>query len=229
MYSGLALCLALAAGFRGPGALAGATSGGNAPALAAAEPKAPRLATIDLAKLVIDQFKNNPGYAAARDVEQQKMKPLQYMLDGMKSKLEKMDQKSPEFQQELPLYQQKYKEMQDAEQALSVFASKQVAQATAEISASAKKIADANGYTHVFVSRTPEAELLSTNPEAALGEALQRIVLVGETGTDLTELVRADLKIPAAAPTPPMSVTPVGPITPTPAPAGSPAPTTPPK
>lgn len=229
IYSGLALCLALAIGWRGPGAFAGAQGGLSA----VTEPaKTPRIGTIDLRKLVIDQFTYNEGYKSARDLEQAKTKDLEYMLEGMKAKLEKLDQNSPEFKAEVPSYQAKLQDYQQLQQALSVFASKQVARAAAEIAEAAKKVAAAKGYTHVFVSLPLDAEYRSTDPDRMLGEALQRTVLVGEQGTDITELVRAELKIPV----PPMTVTPVGPVTPVtpgtqpatpvgPAPSSTPAPT----
>lgn len=217
IYSGLALCLALGAGWRGLGAPASALS--PAPL---AEPKPVRIATIDLGKLVVDQFVLNDGFKAARDLEAAKMKPLQDMLLGMKTRLEKMDQKAPEFQAEVPTYQAKVQELQKMEGDFAAYQASQVVQATKEVAAAAKKVAEALGYTHVIVSRPMEAEFRGQNPDAALSEALQRTVLVGEGGTDITAEVRKDMKIPDA----PMTVTPTGPIGP-PAPANPGAPAAP--
>jgi hypothetical protein len=180
------------------------------------EPKPVRLATIDLGVLIFDQFMLSESYKAARAVEEAKVKPLQDMLLGMKTRLEKMDQNAPEFKAEVPLYQTKVQELQQAENAFASFSAQQVAQATREIAAAAKTIADANGYTHVVVSRPLDAPFRGQNPDAVLAEALQRTLLVGESGTDITALVRKELKIPE-----PLTVTPVTP------PEAQPAPTTP--
>lgn len=217
IYSGLALCLALGAGWRGLGSPAGAA----APALAA-DPKPVRIATIDLGKLVVDQFVLNDGFKAARDLESAKMKPLQDLLLGMKTRLEKVEQKdqqTPEFQAEVRTYQAKVQELQKMEGDFAAYQATQVVQATKEVSASAKKVAEALGYSHVIVSRPIDAEFRGQNPDAALSEALQRTVLVGESGTDITADVRKDLKIPE----PKMTVTPTGPIGPA-APANPAAP-----
>lgn len=219
IYSGLALCLALGAGWRGLGSPASAVS--PAPlANPLAEPKPVKIATIDLGKLVVDQFVLNDGFKAARDLEGAKMKPLQDLLLGMKTRLEKMDQKSPEFQAEVPTYQAKVQELQKMENDFAAYQAGQVVQATKEVGAAAKKVAEALGYTHVLISRPMDAEFRGQNPDAALSEALQRTVLVGEAGTDITAEVRKDMKIPDA----PMTVTPTGPIGPAVNPAAPPKP-----
>ena len=214
MYSGLALCLALGLGYRGPGPIAAASR------MVAADPKPVRIATLDLGKLIVDQFTLNETYKTARAAEEAKMKPLQDQLLGMKARLEKMPQQSPEFQAELPTYQAKVKELQEIEIAVQAFSAKQVAQATKEIAAAAKTVADAGGFSHVILSRAIDAEFRQGNPDGALAEALQRTVLVGEAGSDITEAVRKELKLPE-----PLTVTPVGPgAVPTPAPAPAPTP-----
>jgi Skp family chaperone for outer membrane proteins len=214
MYSGLALCLALGLGYRGPGPMASASR------MVAADPKPVRIATLDLGKLIVDQFTLSEAYKTARAAEEAKMKPLQDLLLGMKTRLEKMPQQSPEFQAELPTYQAKVKELQEIETAVQAFSAKQVAQATKEIAAAAKTVADAGGFSHVILSRAIDAEFRLANPDGALAEALQRTVLVGEPGSDITEAVRKELKLPD-----PLTVTPVGPgVVPTPAPAPAAAP-----
>jgi Skp family chaperone for outer membrane proteins len=216
IYAGLGLCLALAAGFPGPGAVATASRP------ATVEPKPVRIATLDLGKLIVDQYQLSESYKAARAAEEAKMKPLQDLLLGMRTRLEKLDQKSPEFQAEIPIYQAKVQELQEVENAVQAFSAKQVAQATKEIAAAAKVVADASGYSHVLLSRPVDAEFRLPNPDGALAEALQRTVLVGEAGTDITEAVRKELKLP-----PPITVTPVGPVGPAAAPASN-VPTPPP-
>lgn len=214
MYSGLALCLALGLGYRGPGPMA------NADRMVAADPKPVRIATLDLGKLVVDQFTLSESYKAGRVAEEAKLKPLQDMLLGMKSRLEKLPQQSPELQAELPNYQAKVKELQGLENDFAAYSAKQVAQATKEIAAAAKTVADAGGFSHVILSRAVDAEFRLANPDGALAEALQRTVLVGEPGSDITEAVRKELKLPE-----PLTVTPVGPgAIPAPAPAATPAP-----
>jgi Skp family chaperone for outer membrane proteins len=215
VYTALAASLALGLGFSGFGGTALASRSAANPTVSV-EPKPVRLATIDLGSLIFDQFMLNEAYKAARTVEEAKVKPLQDLLLGMKTRLEKMDQNAPEFKAEVPAYQAKVQELQQAENAFSAFTAQQVAQATREIAAATKTVADANGYTHVVVSRPLDAAFRGQNPDAVLAEALQRTILVSESGTDITALVRKELKIPE-----PLTVTPLTP------PDAQPAPTTP--
>jgi Skp family chaperone for outer membrane proteins len=210
IYSGLGLAVALGLGWRGVGSPAQATS------VVSADPKPVRIATIDLGKTVVDLFLQSDAYKAPRDAEGAKMTPLRDMLEGMKGRLQKMDQKSPEFQAEVPNFQAKAKDLQDMENAFNAFQANQVAQCTREVAAAAKKVADRLGFTHVLISRPMEAEFRGPNPDAALSESLQRTVVVGEAGTDITSEVRKELKLSD------LSITPVpqgGPQAPAAAPA----------
>jgi Skp family chaperone for outer membrane proteins len=217
VYAGLALSVALAAGWRGPGAVAGAV----APTVVAPAPM--KIGTVDVL-LVLERAFGSEQHKSARDAEAAKLRPMQDMLTGMKARLEKMDQNAPEFKAEVPVYQQKVQEFQGLEAAYVKFQAGQVIALHKVVAEACQRVATAGGYSHIFASRPLGGEWRSQNVDSAVQEVLQRGVIVGESGTDITEGVLKDLKleaVPAPTPAPASPATPSAPV--------SPVPTTPPK
>jgi Skp family chaperone for outer membrane proteins len=91
-------------------------------------------------------------------------------------------------------------DLQQAEQRVVAFQAGQVSRAYVEVATAAKKVAGEMGYSHVVASRPVAAEFRGQNVESVVQEVLQRVLVVGPEGQDITENVLKELKIEAPKP-----------------------------
>mgnify|MGYP000856806952 CR=1 FL=1 len=199
IYTGLAAAIAMAAGWPGVGDRARAAEFGW-PASSAADMK---VASFDVL-IVLERMFLSDKYRAERDAEAAKLQPMRDQLLGMQTRLQQLDQNSEEFKAQIPTFEKIRGDLQQAEQRVVAFQASQVSRAYVEVAAAAKKAAGELGYTHVVASRPVGAEFRGQNVESVVQEVLQRVLIVGPEGQDITESVLKELKI--EAPTPAIAV-----------------------
>lgn len=180
-------------------ATAAASTPGNP---AATEPVVARIATCDIYE-VVEKLVVGDRFEAPRKAQEERlrvrMKPLEDELAAMESELKEADPKDEAAQEKARVFQRKRSEFVllrgKAQQEYTDFVAKQYVEAFEEVKSSAAAIAERLGYTHVIASRTAEKTIKATDPERLVEAFLGRPMTVAPEGSDITEEVKADLKL----------------------------------
>lgn len=186
LFGGLMLALGLGFGF--------ASRGG-----ASATPK---IATIDI-YVIAEKLMARPELDTPRSdlwrQWQDRANAAQSDLGRMQSELQIMPQSDPKRAakaQEFQAAQGKYQELvQKANEEVEGFRAKQLLDCYAQIRRSADAAAERGGYTHVFVTRLPDAPMQPQSIALAIQEFLARPLIKSDPTDDLTKQVMADLKL----------------------------------
>lgn len=176
-------------------AAAGASSRSAAP------PEAARIATCDVYQLV-ERMIDSDQYIPARNVEQERVKgllsPFEADLEKMQKELQAADPKDPAAQEKFKAFQTKREEYmakrQQAADGYTDLVTGQFADAYTRIAAEARKTAESLGYTHVIAHK--RGDIRAHDPRQLVEEFLSRPITVAPDGTDITEQVRAVMKLP---------------------------------
>jgi len=199
VYGALLACIILALRPQFAATAAASTRGEEA---RAAEPVSARIATCDVYELV-EKFVTGDRFDAPRKAEEERirlrMKPLEDELIALENELKEADPKDEAAQEKARTFQKKRSEFAllrgQAQQEYTDFVAKQYVDAFEEVKSSAAAVAERLGYTHVIASRTAEKEIKTTDPERLVEAFLGRPVTVAPEGSDITEEVKADLKL----------------------------------
>mgnify|MGYP000107535689 CR=1 FL=1 len=200
VYGALLACIILA--LRPQFATTAAASTRSASAMVGAEPVSARIATCDVYELV-EKFVTGERFDAPRKAEEERirlrMKPLEDELVALENELKDADPKDEAAQEKARTFQRKRSEFAllrgKAQQDYTDFVAKQYVNAFEEVKSSAAAVAERLGYTHVIASRTAEKEIKTTDPERLVEAFLGRPITVAPEGSDITEEVKADLKL----------------------------------
>ncbi len=167
-----------------------------------AEPPAAKIATCDVYEIVEKLVAGERFETPRKELEEQvreRLKPLEDELLAMENELKDADPKDEAAQEQARTFQRKRNEFAllrgKAQQEYSDFVAKQYVDAFEEVKTSAAAIAERLGYTHVVASRTAEKKIKTTDPERLIEAFLGRPVTVAPEGSDITEEVKADLKL----------------------------------
>lgn len=205
VYSGLVVALALGLGWRGqtPTSVALAQDA----RLAAAPLK---IGTVDMVELV-ERLYGRDALAADRTASEAKLRELQDTLTGMQQRISQMQQGTPEFQREAQAFQAKQQALQEGANQYEALKATQVGESYAAVRAAADAVAARLGYTLVFASRPPALPMAAGSVPAAVNEMLARPVVRRIDADDITEAVKAELKIDAGVTVTPVEIKPVQP------------------
>ena len=200
-YSALSVSLIAlaghAAGFRVVSP-AGATSS------IAATPDPARIATCDVYQLV-ERMVESEQYMPARNSEQERVKsqlvPYETQLEAMQKELQALDPKDAGAQEKFKTFQGKREEYMAKRQAAADgytdLVTGQFSDAYTKICAEARKVGTSLGYTYVMAHK--KGEIRAHDPRQLVEEFLSRPVAVSPEGVDITEQVRASMKLPEKA------------------------------
>ncbi|MEX2218770.1 MAG: OmpH family outer membrane protein [Phycisphaerales bacterium] len=204
-------------------ALALSARGGSAvaqPPAPAPSAAAARFATLDI-YILVEKILLRPEFKKAQDDLAARWNPrldaLQRDLTRIEQDLQALAQNDPKFQAALRTGREKQDEyeraIQERQSEYEKLSSDQLAGAYAEARATADRIAEQRGYTHVFATRPPSRPMTTSTLGNTLQEFLARPVIKAPEGDDLTAAVAAELRIDLNAPDPAIA---------TPAPTGMP-------
>jgi Skp family chaperone for outer membrane proteins len=190
---------------------------------AAATPTAPapdpaRVATCDVYQLVERMVEGAP-YEPARTAEAERAKtllaPLEEELGKLQKELEAANSQDPAAQAKFKTFQTKRDDYtskrQAAEESYRGLVTGQFGDAYAKVCAETKKTANSLGYGYVVAQK--KGDIKARNPQQLVEEFLSRPMPVSPDGADITEQVRAALKLPEKAAVP--ATTPANAIPPT--------------
>jgi Skp family chaperone for outer membrane proteins len=143
----------------------------------------------------------SPSYAAPRKDEQDRLRarllPLEVDLEALRSELAKGDPNKPEDQEKARSFQGKqreYAELQrEVSQGFDSYVSNQFIESYERVVAAAAQVAEQRGYTHVFAHKA--ARLSGNEPSRLVAEVLARPIVVKPEGTDISDAVKAALKL----------------------------------
>jgi Skp family chaperone for outer membrane proteins len=179
---------------------------------AQAQQVSPRIATIDMYSIV-EKVTQRPEYKKAQDefkaTWEPKIEAVRAEFRKIESDLQVLPQGDPKFQNALRAGQEKQAEfeklLQDQNIEYEAMSSKHVVEAYALVREAASKLAERQGYTHLFVTRPPERPIPAETLGNTLQELLARPILMSPAGDDLTKAVASELNVPLDAPaaTPP--------------------------
>ncbi len=166
------------------------------------EPVSARIATCDVYEIV-EKMVVGDRYEAPRKAEEErirlKLKPLEEELAAMEAELKEADPKDEAAQDKARTFQRKRSEFAllrgKSQQEYTDFVAKQYVDAFEEVRTSAAAISERLGYTHVIASRTAEKKIKATDPERLIEAFLGRPMTVAPEGSDITDEVKADLKL----------------------------------
>lgn len=169
-----------------------------------------RTATVDVLSLLERMLDTEP-YASERDSATQmwngQIQPLVEQRTGVEQSLQALDPTNPDAAAGQALYneyqglQQRINMLgQQAQVEMDRMSAGHLADAYSRIHAAVQVTAEAQGYDRVFSSRMSADDLNAENTNVVVQEVLLRPLLRDATGTDITELVRAELGIPEVAP-----------------------------
>ena len=172
---------------------------------AAAEPPLPpsaRIATCDIYEIV-EKIVIGERFEGPRKVEEERLgarlKPLEEELTAMEEALKAADPADAAAQEQALVFQQRGKEYSllrgKSQQDYTDYVGAQYVRAFDDARAAAAAIAKRLGYTHVIASRTSEKQIKATDPERLIEAFLGRPVTVAPDGTDITDEVKAELKL----------------------------------
>ena len=197
-------------------AVAAATfSGGQAVAQpgAQAAPAGLKIATIDVLR-AIERHMARPELDAARaalvESWQSQLNTADAELKQLQDQARTLTQADPKMQELYANYQAKqesYQQLSQSAQAeIDKLSSRQMVEGYDAVRGAVKTIAARGGYTIVLMSRPAGEPIDPLNQNMVIQQILARPVLEAAGGTDITDAVIAELKLPAApAPTPPQA------------------------
>ncbi len=209
VYSTLVVALAALVGQAGGLGLvrsAAANPAGAPPVVEAA-----KLATCDIYQLVermveSDQYK--PAQVSEQERVKTQLKPMEDELEREQKELQAADPKEPGAQEKFRKFQSNREEYvtrrQAAADGYSDLVASQFAEAYGKVCIETKKVANSLGYGYVMAQK--KGEIKAHNPQQLVEEFLSRHVPVAPDGVDITEQVRAAMKLPEKAATPSASV-----------------------
>jgi Skp family chaperone for outer membrane proteins len=196
---GLAVLLASALlSFRSGGATAAQPAGG--------QPSAPgsptRIATADI-YAVVEKLMQRPDYKKAQEDLKAKWDPkmdaIQKDFSRIDADLQMIPQNDPKYPQVLKAGRDKQAEydkaVQDRQVEFEGLSAKQLTESYGAVRDAASRVAERQGYTHVFANRPPERAINASTLGAALQEFLARPLIKSPPGDDLTRAVAAEMKI----------------------------------
>ena len=172
------------------------------PQSAAGEPLPARIATCDIYEIV-EKIVVGDRFEGPRKVEEERLgarlKPLEEELTAMEAGLKTADPADEAAQEQARVFQQRGKDYSllrgQSQQDYTDFVGAQYVQAFDQARESAAAIARRLGYTHVIASRTSEKQIKASDPERLIEAFLGRPVTVAPEGTDITDEVKAELKL----------------------------------
>jgi len=165
-------------------------------------PQSARIATCDIYEIV-EKIVIGERFEGPRKVEEERLgarlKPLEEELTAMEEALKAADPADAAAQEQALVFQQRGKEYSllrgKSQQDYTDYVGAQYVRAFDDARAAAAAIAKRLGYTHVIASRTSEKQIKATDPERLIEAFLGRPVTVAPDGTDITDEVKAELKL----------------------------------
>lgn len=220
-YSALA-ALTLAVVGQSTGLRLGSTAAASPAAPAPAAPDAAKIATCDIYSLVQTLIASDQ-YKPAQNIEQERIKarlaPIEEELRTidlqnakLREELSGADSKDAAVQEKLRTYNasaqafesklQPYNKLKsELADAYAIFVVGQFYDAHQRITAEAKRIATAAGYTHVIAQK--EGDMSGArDPQQLVEDFLARPIVMAPENSDITESVRTAMKLPEKAATP---------------------------
>lgn len=188
----LIACLALAAS-------AGALARGAFARASARAPEPAAIAVVD-ALAIVEKLLDSDRYRPARDDMQARVRSeldeLASRIQQLQSQAASLDQASPEFQQAADQFNQAQQRDAILRAGVDEHATSQAAEAYRLAIEIASVVAQRQGFTYVLASRTEPTLVRSKNLNTAIQEILARGVIVMPQGSDITDAVLAELKLP---------------------------------
>jgi hypothetical protein len=217
---GFAAALGIGAWIAGAGAQDGAARPASSPS--SAQPV--RIATADVLGIVermILSDRYRPAQESFANEQNNKLKPMADELVALENRGSQLPPNSPDLETLSRQFEQKRDEFQRARQEalakIDAFNTDQMREAYRLTLQAVNDMAQRQGYTHVFSSRTGPTLIRSDNVAGGLQEILARPMAFSDPADDLTDRIIHDFKLE--------NVNPSGPA---PAPASAPSPTQPP-
>ncbi len=161
-----------------------------------------RIATCDTIAAT-DALFASETYAQPRKAEEDRLKtrltPLETELDALQKELQTADPNKPENQAKAQTFQSKrddyFKLRKELSESYDKFVSTQFGEAYERVQAAARAVAQENNYTHVLSHKA--SRISAKDPQSLIADLLGRPALVAPEGTDVTDKVIAQLKLPA--------------------------------
>lgn len=180
-----------------PGGASGATGGGQP---AAGGPV--RIATVDI-YAIVEKLMQRPDYKKAQDDLKAKWDPkleaIQKDFSRIDADLQMIPQNDPKYAQVIKAGRDKQAEydkaVQDRQGEFEGLSARQLTESYSTARDAASRIAERQGYTHVFANRPPERAINASTLGASLQEFLARPLIKSPTGDDLTKAVASELKV----------------------------------
>ena len=180
------------------GGAAAAQPGGGQPS--ASGPA--RIATVDI-YAIVEKLVLRPDYKKAQDDMKAKWDPrletIQKEFSRIDADLQMIPQNDPKYAQVLKAGRDKQAEydkaVQDRQVEFEGLSARQLTESYGTARDAASRLAERQGYTHVFANRPPERPINASTLGASLQEFLARPLIKSPSGDDLTRAVASELKV----------------------------------
>ncbi len=216
VYGGIAVAIALAAGYRGPGNLATA---GELPNARSADMKIGSCDVLSISLKLVQSEKYTAIMASLSEGLKKQLQPKREEIDALRLKLQALPQDGPEFKAGVGVFQQKSQALEEdgkqAQRSINEQQVKNLFEVYDAVTAAANSVGSKLGYTHILASRPP-----GKSPELGLDPLIEitlHPLIKGGVGADITAEVIKELKLdiaPSAGP----AIVPAPPATPVPTP-----------